>query len=93
MFEFLTIVQDDAGVAFRFKHFSRELVGWEEKDESLNFRLVRTAEREAVFENPKEDHPRRMIFRSPEPDHLTVRLEGYTDGKLEATEFLYQRVK
>ncbi len=37
LFEFLTITQDPSGLTFRFKHFSRDLKGWEEKDESLDF--------------------------------------------------------
>jgi hypothetical protein len=39
------------------------------------FRLVRSGVREAVFENPDHDFPKRVIYRR-EGDRLTGRIEG-----------------
>lgn len=43
------------------------------------FPLVRSGEREAVFENPAHDFPRRVIYRR-DGDRLTGRIEG-ADGQ------------
>jgi len=91
MFELITVTADDHGVVFRLKHFDRTLVGWEEKGEALTYPLLRQGEREAVFENPERDHPRRFIYRSPNPDTLVVLIEGYTDGELKTQEYRLRR--
>ena len=43
------------------------------------FALIRAGEREAVFENPAHDFPRRVIYRR-DGDRLTGRIEG-ADGE------------
>ena len=45
----------------------------------------RSGRREAVFENPQRDSPRRFVYRADTNDRLTVRLEGYTKGESEST--------
>jgi len=91
MFELITVTVDDDDVVFRLKHFDRKQVGWEEKDESLTFTLVRNGEREAIFENPARDHPRRITYRGPDADTLVVILEGVTDGKPDISEYRFHR--
>ncbi len=84
MYELLTIVEDADGITFRFKHFDRKLVGWEEKDESLTFRLVSRGDREAVFRFVG-DKPWDYIYRSTNSDSLEVVFQQEKDGK-KATE-------
>lgn len=93
LFEFLTITQEASGLAFRFRHFSPDLVCWEEKDKPLDFPVAKLGDREIVFENPGRQHMRRMIYRIEDSGGLLVRVEGYTDGKLEADEFRFKRVE
>ena len=93
LFEFLTITQEPSGLTFRFKHFSRDLKGWEEKDESWDFPVATLGEREAVFEKPNRQKMRRVIYRIEDSGGLLIRVEGYTDGKLEAEEFRFRRVE
>ena len=48
MYEFFTIVPDGESLTLRLKHFDRDLVGWEERDEYVEFPLVRL-EKDAVY--------------------------------------------
>ena len=40
-YEFILITEDDGGTALKLKHFHPDLVGWEEKDGMVTFRLVK----------------------------------------------------
>lgn len=39
--EFMTIIEDSLSYAMKIKHFSPEFIGWEEKDEGVEFRFIR----------------------------------------------------
>ena len=54
---------------------------------SAEFRLVRTGPREAVFENPAHDFPKRITYRRTGTDAMAVRIDG--DGK--AIDFAFHR--
>ena len=80
MFEFLTIVEEGDELLLRWKHFNRELVGWEEKDVSLSYRLVSLEQRKAVFENiSKKDKrgPWRVTYHRTNESSMSIRLEGF----------------
>lgn len=49
LYEFMLIKPGVAGLELRIKHFTPDLVGWEEKDASTAFDLVEVSGREAVF--------------------------------------------
>jgi hypothetical protein len=50
-----------------------------EKKTPLRYPLRSLGEREAVFENPEREKPRRFVYRR-EGDVLTVRVEGPEPG-------------
>ncbi len=91
MYELLTIAEDGDGIVFRFKHFSRELHGWEEKDEVLTLVLVELNENLAVFESPGDGKPSRMVFRKESPTQLTVRVGGDGEGGAGVLELKYKK--
>lgn len=94
LFELLTITIDDGRLVFRFRHFSREQVPWEGKDDALTFYLKNIKQDEVVFENPKQDDMNRFMFRRVGSDKLLVRVEGHHEGKPPSVmEFLYKRGK
>lgn len=43
-YELVTILEEDGSLTQRLKHFGPDLVGWEEKDESVTFLLLRREE-------------------------------------------------
>ena len=48
-YEFLTLVEREGSVVLRLKHFDPDLTGWEEKDKSVDFRLVAIEGQTAYF--------------------------------------------
>ncbi|MEM7455460.1 MAG: DUF6265 family protein, partial [Planctomycetota bacterium] len=48
-YEILTIVPVDGSLVYRLKHFDKDLNGWEEKDESVEFPLESVSENEVKF--------------------------------------------
>jgi hypothetical protein len=49
LYEFMLLKPGPAGLELHIKHFTSDLVGWEEKDASATFDLVALHGREAVF--------------------------------------------
>ncbi len=94
LFEFLTITDDGGELAFRFRHFSRSLKAWEEKDAPLTFKLTRATEQEAVWENPEQKALMKMTYRREGADKLTVALESTDkDGAVGKQEYHFTRSK
>ena len=81
MFELLSITAEDGQVIFRLKHFDAKMVGWEEKDQSLNWKLARIEGPDHIFENPEQKSASRFTLRRNGDSGLTVVLEGEKDGK------------
>ncbi len=74
-YEFEALRRDSAGVSLVIKHFSGDFTGWEAADSAAVYRLVRTGEREAHFENRRDAEFPRMSWRAW-GDSLRVTLEG-----------------
>jgi hypothetical protein len=58
----------------------------------VEFKLVHCADGEALFANPQNDHPKRIIYRRETGGRLTARIEGDADGKAVAEDFFYTRL-
>ena len=54
--------------------------------------LAKSAEREAVFEDPDRPFPRRIGYRRVDDEHLEVRLEGKVGEKEQVEAFTFTRV-
>ena len=85
MFELITITADGDDVVFRLKHFSRGMVGWEEKDESLTAKLTHLSENEVIFDGERKGKPLRFAYIKQDGD-LVIRI-----GKDDPTELRFQR--
>ena len=48
-YEIETISEQEGTLIFRLKHFHRDLNGWEEKDETIDFKLVKVTENKVYF--------------------------------------------
>ncbi|QSQ26954.1 hypothetical protein JY651_19435 [Pyxidicoccus parkwayensis] len=57
----------------------------------VEFKLVRCSQREALFENPLHDHPKRILYRQESADRLAAHIEGEENGKPVSEDFLYTR--
>ena len=57
------------------------------------FRLIKSSDNEAVFENPDHDFPQRIIYRRESADALFARIEGAEKGVNKGMDFRYRRSK
>ena len=94
LYELLVMEQEGEGVALRIKHFApgAGLVGRQEKDVSINHRLVKVEGQTAVFEGTGTN-PNRVIFTRTSPHALTIRVERVRDGALAGTDLNYTRIR
>lgn len=72
LFEMLSIVVEDDGVYFRFRHFGPDLTAWEDKTSPLSFKLTRMTGDLAVFENAEGKPFRRFAFEKKGANGLVV---------------------
>lgn len=49
-YELCTISEENGTILLRIKHFNKDLQGWEEKDKSEEFKLVKIASNKAYFD-------------------------------------------
>lgn len=58
---------------------------------AVSFKLIKSSDSEAVFENPTHDFPQRIIYRRESRDSLFARIEGQEKGVNKAMDFHYKR--
>ncbi|MGI9517810.1 MAG: DUF6265 family protein [Pirellulaceae bacterium] len=84
-YELLTIVPHDDSIILRLKHFDQGMTGWEEKDKSVEFPLVRITESEANFEG--------LTFRRIDEDTMYIYVVVGEEGeKNQEVEFACNKV-
>jgi hypothetical protein len=59
----------------------------------ITFKLIKSSDSEAVFENPEHDFPQRIIYRRESANALFARIEGQEKGVNKAMDFPYRRTK
>lgn len=85
-YEIVTLVEEEGTLVLRLKHFGPDLVGWEEKDQTVDFRLVRMDPATAWFDG--------FTVRRLHQDemHIWVALDRGGESPQEA-HFRYRRVR
>ena len=56
----------------------------------VSFKLIKSSDSEAVFENPAHDFPQRIIYRRESKDSLFARIEGKEKGVSKGMDFHYK---
>ncbi|MGS2738443.1 DUF6265 family protein [Sinomicrobium sp. M5D2P17] len=82
-YELCTISQQDETLLLRIKHFDKDLKGWEEKDESETFRLVRMEKDKAYFDG--------LTFEKTGKDEISIHVLFEESG--EEMTFQYKRAE
>ena len=59
----------------------------------VSFKLIKSSDSEAVFENPAHDFPQRIIYRLESKDSLFARIEGKEKGVSKGMDFRYKSAK
>jgi hypothetical protein len=83
-FEFMRIVQEESGEIY--------FIATPSGQSETRFKLVRSGERDMMFENPEHDFPHRVIYRLEPDGSLVGRIEGMTKGRAKAIDFPLKRV-
>ncbi len=83
--EILVISPKDESLILRLKHFSSELIGWEDKEKRVEFPLVAITENEAKFDG--------LLFRRISPDEMHIIVNVGQGGQSREIKFECQRVK
>lgn len=84
-FEYMRIVQGENGIRFISKP--------SENTGETAFSLIKSARKEAVFENSAHDFPQRIIYKLTKSGVLSARIEGIMNGKTTAIVFPMRRTK
>jgi hypothetical protein len=83
-YEILTIVEEEGTLLLRLKHFHADLKGWEEKDDTVDFRLVKIEPGKAWFGG--------LTFLRQGEDGLSIYVGiRRKDGTMGELEFVYRR--
>jgi hypothetical protein len=83
--EFLRIVQDENGTV--------SFIALPSGQKETAFRLTKSGDREATFENAGHDFPQRVIYRLREDGSLLGRIEGTKNGQDRAVDFPLQKTR
>lgn len=83
-YEICIIRELDQSLILQLKHFNNDLKGWESKDETVDFKLVKLEENKAYFEG--------FTFEKLDDDHLSLFVViGMEDGVNQEMAFHYSR--
>ena len=83
-YELQTIVTQGDSLVLRIKHFREDLVGWEEKDRSVEFPLVKISENEAYFSG--------LTYRKISDDEIQIFVRIGDNEKAKEVKFVCRRV-
>lgn len=75
----------DHTLILQLKHFDGNLRGWEEKDQTVDFRLVKIEKNKVYFEG--------LTMEKVGPDQMNVTVLIEEEGSAEEVLFAYKRVK
>ena len=89
-YELITLDAEGDGLVCRFRHFDRQMVGWEERDDPLVLDLVGLTAGEATF--LRRGMRRWMTYRHDPPDRLTVFFESEDETHDPDEEYRFGRV-
>jgi hypothetical protein len=86
-YEFFRLAEEDGSLMLRLKHFHSNLKGWEQKDDTVNFPLVKIGPNDLVFDG--------IAFRKTGPDEIivTVMIGGQGGASPREEKFVYKRAK
>ncbi len=84
-YELETIVEQDDTLVLKLKHFSSELHGWESRNETVDFRLVKVTADRVYFDA--------MTFEKTSDEEMTVYVIIGDEGAEQETEFYYRKVE
>ena len=83
-YEFIAIIEENESLILRLKHFHHNLKGWEEKDETVDFPLVKITENKVNFDG--------FTIKKISENELNVFVMIGGEDKAQEVKFNYKRV-
>lgn len=62
-------------------------------DKPITFKLTNSTEKQLVFENPKHDYPKKIIYTQINEDNLVAEISGTLEGKSSSEKFSMKKSK
>ncbi len=84
-YELETLTEENGTVILRLKHFGADLKGWEKKDDTVDFLLVKFTKNKACFNG--------LTFELAAPNELIIYVVIEENGKSEEVDFRFTRFK
>lgn len=84
-YELVTIVEDKNTLILRLKHFHSDLTGWEEKNKTIDFKLLKVTDNKIFFDG--------FTFEKVSSNEINMYVVIEDKGNQIETKFNYKRVK
>jgi len=84
-YEIFSLYEDEGGITFRLKHFNPDMVGWEDKEDFVEFPFISVEEGKAVFNG--------LIYELTNPDTMIITLTLHNKEKTWDEVFTFKRSK
>ena len=73
LYEFFTIVEEDSSLILRLKHFHPDLKGWENREQTVDFPLVKISEDTIWFQG--------LTFKKTDSNQMVIYLQLSREGE------------
>jgi len=83
-YELVTITEENNSLILRLKHFHSNLKGWEEKDKTIDFRLVKVTDSKIYFDE--------FTFERVDQTKMNIYVVIESKGKREEVKFSYNKM-
>ena len=84
-YELETIIEENNTLILKLKHFNNDLTGWEEKDDTVDFRLVKVTDDKVYFDG--------FTLERISDNEINMFVVIEDSGKQSEVKFNYKRVK
>ncbi|WP_254700802.1 DUF6265 family protein [Paraglaciecola mesophila] len=84
-YEIETISQVNDTLMFRLKHFNKDLTGWEEKDKTVDFKLVKVTDNKVYFNG--------LTLERINDNEINIYVAIEQEGNTTEEKFNYKRVE
>lgn len=84
-YELVTLTEENNTLMLRLKHFHGNLKGWEEKDKTIDFPLVKVTENKVYFN--------KFTFERVSDTEMNIYVVVSNKGKEDEIKFVYQKMK
>jgi hypothetical protein len=84
-YEIETISQVNDTLMFRLKHFNKDLTGWEEKDKTVDFKLVKVTDNKVYFNG--------LTLERINDNEISIYVAIEDSGNTTEEKFNYKRVE